>query len=996
MLFLACTRVQPDPVGQDSAEGFVAGEELVFGAVTSALDNTKAGFEDGSYHYVSDNYDFNVTMLEGSNSSLGTATYSFPESSQDPYGALEFSDASRKPLLWYYLETPYAFRADAGTLHVEADQKSRKNFLRQDKMSGYAGYPDVDHDQPCYMTARQWYNKNKEVMGLTETSSFYKRVPLYVKHQRAKISVILKAGEGVVRDNLAYDPQHGIRNAENLVDASIYSYVNSSQQLDVAPYLDSAPVQYAVGDVQNSACFEAIVEPFNYLEGTNAKELKITTVSLSGMKFSFAASNDDRYKEWEKLDESKPEEAERKAELISALDACYNLTPGKHLVLEVTLSTATRKVLITAFVTDWDERIYSTVCDDNGTSGKPVVIKTQQDLYDFLIGPLNRSGKVAYIGPTNFALDATWNPDGDATHPAMILNATLNAASAQLTTVNRIFKEVHGQFVNAHITFGNTTGSDSEKTPVSDVVESVVALENTGSIERVTVAPLNRLASATRAGLVVENMGSIINCSSAMPVYYSYADSGKPAGNVFVGGIAAVSKDQKENDVIKVYARIEGCKVTARVDGKTETEDNKVYGGGIVGYAESYVVNNSYEYGVTLSQPGSYFHNIVSEQSPAYTEVNFRSGNSWPTLAENPKAGTNANQGTLFHQVIDSAQELRMLVYDNRSTYNQYDNRYRVADSFTVSSDDWIANSEDKTMIGRMSDDLSINTPGNVFFELDGNGKEIRLVQGSGKFPGCAPMLFTNITGSVHDLTVICEDPIIYHKTSQGEDVVTSVAPLAYSVSKYNLGSDKGYSAGTIYNVNVRSQARTATTDVCVSAMAPSGLVVWAYGDALIRHCTSDVPVRVQVPEESGSQQTYFVGGIVNSACDASLEQCKYLWNGSGITPVGNVYYGGIVGGAHTPKMHDTDPSILITDCASKLAWTGSVRPSWGAIVGYAVYVKDNKQPQNAMREGCQGNWWDGDKDVRPMGRKVDLPDDNIIGKRNSVEPVWDESNYTE
>lgn len=988
-LLLASCRpenLNPEQLGGQDDCVFSAGDPVIFDAVAPMLSGSKAGvgdFEESGYHFVKGNYDFNISMLqqtdeEGSFKILGTAIYAYPSESTDPYGALELNDEVNAPHLWYDLNTKYAFKAQAGYGALQTDQKSLKAFLDQDKMTGFAGYPGINHNEPCFMTAREWYAKNKEIVGATSNKDFYKRIPLYVNHERAKISVILKAGEGVNRLDLKNAGISDESAINSKIETHIYSYTTTPSQKAISPFLTAADVDYGTQehpDVQPSACYEAIVEPYDYLTGTNATNKKISDINLSGLKFNFYAANDKRYAEWER-----ETDAELKSALWTQLQDCYILTPGKHLVIEVTLSTATRKVLITAYVTDWEERVFSTICDDNGQSGKPEIIEDQAQLEAFLADPQkNAPGKVAYIGPGILPIDGTWVTEGK------VLRATLNGATATFTCVNPLFESIEGQFKNANVVIGKVDGS---KNPVADVVEYVVARTNTGTIERVNVSPANNMASATRAGLVTTNYGTIYKCGSAIPVKYTGTASAE--NKVFVGGIAAESYDLYDSEgVFKSFARIEDCTVTARVDKNVaESAFEFVYGGGIVGCAEGYVTGNRFEYGITLNQDQIRFLNIVSEVAPSTEHDELQaSDNSWPTMVTNPRAGDNANTTALYNHVLDCAAELKLLVNGSASaTLNKIGYRYRVSDSFTVRTDDW--KTEGGSMIGTRNDNREIGTTGNVFFELDGNNKSITISKGTEE---SAPMLFTNVMGSIHDLTLLCANPLISHKgdTEEEKDVVTAIAPLAYSVSKVTVDPGEGGSSvksdGRLSNITVREQG-AKDVNVYVEAMAPSGLVVWAYDDAVVENCMSDVEVKVWTVGTAG-QAVYFAGGIVNSVCDASIIQCMYLRTSLSADIVNNVFYGGIVGGANRISESHVEPSVFIGDCASRLVWESD--RAWGSIIGRAVYDVSAQQ-YNAMAEGNSGNWWDGAEHVLPVGAKLPtMSYEQVIGKKNSVVPDW-------
>ena len=112
--------------------------------------------------------------------------------------------------------------------------------------------------------------------------------------------------------------------------------------------------------------YDAYVDPYDFLN--NPKD-RIAAISLSGMNFSFYSSNDGKFQST--LDADK--------EYMQA----YNLTAGKHLIIEATL-TSERIVFITAWIEDWKEIITTTICDDYGQNGDPILIENEEQLKDFL------------------------------------------------------------------------------------------------------------------------------------------------------------------------------------------------------------------------------------------------------------------------------------------------------------------------------------------------------------------------------------------------------------------------------------------------------------------------------------------------------------------------------------------------------------------------------------------------------------------------------------
>ena len=182
-------------------------------------------------------------------------------------------------------------------------------------------------------------------------------------HQRSLITIILKAGEGVSRKALAFDV------AENDLSAQIFSH--STEALAITPLAKEAFVDYEKdknGDVESQVSttrYDAIVEPYDY--STNPSTDLIAKITLSGQHYSFYASNDFRFNDADNNNRDS-----------------YNLEPGKHLIITVTLSRDSRMVMMSAYIEDWTEEVTNTICDDYGNAGEPIKIKTREELIAFL------------------------------------------------------------------------------------------------------------------------------------------------------------------------------------------------------------------------------------------------------------------------------------------------------------------------------------------------------------------------------------------------------------------------------------------------------------------------------------------------------------------------------------------------------------------------------------------------------------------------------------
>lgn len=1005
----ACSDFQPFSDDENPA-GFTAGEAVTFTTNVPAHRSAKRSLSLNTdllegYSTIQEDYALTIKMYEeGQAEAIGTATYK-PKAADankgyDESGLLEPEGAPNTPLHWPTNQKRYAFEATAGTDVLETDQSTPTLWLAQDRLHGYAYMPLLDDTKPAgnqsvdridalnYHTNKEWGAMNKvwkDAMDEMLRPEDYKHIPLFLQHQRAWITVILKAGEGVKREALHFD------NASTNIRMAINSFTKEGSNLIATPITAPLASEYLIdyekdanGEAQTKVSttrYDAIVEPYNY-GGARKEEDVIAKINLSDQHFSFYAGNDNRYIN------GKGEEAKADAE--------YNLEAGKHLTLEVTLSRESRKILITAWVEDWTEVATSTICDDYGQNGTPIVIKSREELIAFLADPkTNRQGSVGIIQPTEMNLDAPddWTGEYD-------LNATLNMAGCTLSTKHRLFNSMSSSanLLNGTILMGE--GAE---------VDCAIARTNDGTIERVNVVTKGEqsTARATVAGMVGLNHGTIYRCTSSLPVYGATPTTqtdGNGSYPGFVGGIAAVSVSPDGTSM----AAIDGCTVNAAVKGAAT-----IKGGGIAGYATGRVSNNTFEYGISIKQDGVNFKNIFAEAGAADLRAY---GNGWPTTAVNPinaaSPETNPNKygGTLYDGVIDCQEELAMLL---SAAYNVMDRNYRISKSFTVQrSDNPAADWAYGTVV---ADDL--NNVNNVRFNLDGNDKTITLTGNktvtttTGTKPGegtatrytTAPMLFNYVLGEIKNLTLFLEKSVVAGPSVDQDgkyDATDAIAPLAYAVYGPN---------GKLTNIKVKGHKDDeGNNDVYVQAATPAGLVVWAYGGATITGCKVQVPVRMWLPDNMGTQSKHYAGGLVACAEVATIRECSYYMqtdnavsgatNSPSAIASANNYYGGIVGGTSPKGTGASTPCLLITDCSS---WFNAQQPadgsadrsSKGAIIGYTCYATTGSTSEvaNGMSTAplSEGNWWPLSA-VGANSWASGLNEEKVIGKRNSVTPNLD------
>ena len=132
--------------------------------------------------------------------------------------------ASGPQIYWPDNIYAYGFKATAGSATLATDQTDQTKFFAEDKLLGYGAIASTADNIEAlnYRTSKNWKADN-ETDGVSSPDS--KKIRLYLKHLRSRITVILKAGEGVSRDDLANT---------NYLEAKIYSYGTSN--LEISPW----------------------------------------------------------------------------------------------------------------------------------------------------------------------------------------------------------------------------------------------------------------------------------------------------------------------------------------------------------------------------------------------------------------------------------------------------------------------------------------------------------------------------------------------------------------------------------------------------------------------------------------------------------------------------------------------------------------------------------------------------------------------------------------
>lgn len=970
-----------------------AGDKILFTTlIPDVMQHTRTAKDEwqtevNSYKAVDRAYTFNIEMWKGGVTPVKVGESTYKPISEDVDGVLTYSaDGTLQnvanPLYWQDNVSKWGFRATAGTEELETDQTDQAKWLAQDRLVGYSylpiwegtdaeGHATDNFDQINYRTSKEWYRDNqtaKQLSGLmVESNEDYKKIPLYLQHQRSWVTIILKAGEGVTREALAY-----ATSGEN-IHTTIYSYKNGESTAIRAwaseEFLDyEADKNGAAANHVSTTRYDAIVEPHNFIE-TREKEERdiIARISVSNQNFTFAAANDMNYASYIASGDA--------PEVIAAKEAMmvYNLQPGKHLTITATLSRASRMIMITAWIEDWTETVTQTICDDYGQNGDPILINNRKQLLQFLMDKdMNKAGNVGLIVPNTLPLDSAtyvWPIENADSLKNVTLHATLNLAGCQLITSKQFVKEIArtGSIINGEVR-------------VTDTFEDSCAIAGTnyGTVERINVTTSGELtnAQASKAGLVDTNYGTIYQCSSALPVF------GTTAG--YVGGIAATSlfKDDGVSPVI------DACTVTARVDGNEDV----TAGGGIVGQAEGRVSYNTFEYGITLLQNHK-FYNIIAAIGTNAGGLTNHENNSWPTTERYTVSGSsteivNSTTGTHYNAVIDRRDELKEVL---TSGYNNSSSIYRLANSFSVDKENWIWGSDILKGDYFATNSSGTYASGTVKFKLDCNDKTITLTGETN-----ATMLFGSIIGEVYDLNLVLDKPIVAARIksdnqSQDDANTDAIAAFAYAVTT------AGDAHGQIRNITLKG-----SSDMYIESTTPAGIAVWAMHGGVLNNCTSDVAVRMHITAD-GMDARHYAGGIVAAAENAIITQCKY-YNDHGVgwatgtdeakAQKNNCRYGGIVGGTSEIASSHTTPHLTLSDCYSwwELPTFGQDvqpdnRPVMGGIIGSTVY-HDNADATrlfNAMADGNAGNWWVGTTGAGLL--LTGVTEEKAIGRKNSVVP---------
>ena len=558
--------------------------------------------------------------------------------------------ASGPQIYWPDNINSYGFKAMAGSATLAADQDSYEDFLLQDQLVGFGAIASTEDNIAAlnYRISKNWKADN----------GGSKAIPIYLKHLRSRITVILKAGEGVSRQDLANT---------NYLEAKIYSYGTSD--LVISPQATSTTINYDDASGVSTTQYTAIVEPYDYQ--TNSTK-PIAQIKLSNQAFKFLVGN----------------------ESVEGNKGYYNLTAGKHLTITATLSRASDdgryKVKMAAQITDWDVTDIAATVNSEGQVGTTTAISTRSELLIFLNdAEKNKAGNIANI-------TADINLEDGGAWTSQPLNCTMKMNDKTFTTTHRIFSTigVGGKLMGGTISVGG-----------DGTVDAAIAETNRGTIQSITVDRTST-AKATIAGLVVTNSGTISNCTSNLPV------SGTSG---VVGGIAKESVYHSDNGSMPV---IEGCTANAKVEGSGETVGGGIVGkavGCVSGNTFNYGITLSQDAdkfkNIVYGKPDDEIRELRAYNNSWPTTAPNTKGEA---------SGNNTNataEGDRYNATIDNQTELASLL----STYNTAGKKYRVSDNFTVSAATWNSNNASAayTKLNGNNKTITTNVTGKLFTNID-------------------------------------------------------------------------------------------------------------------------------------------------------------------------------------------------------------------------------------------------------------------------------------
>ena len=399
-----------------------------------------------------------------------------------------------------------------------------KKLLLQDKLLGYGFEPLWSGDAPVdnieglnYRTCADWKAAN---VSRSVPEADQKKIPLYLKHQRSKITIILKEGDGMNHEDLA------LSTAGTNIDATIYSY-SGGETTEVKPYA------IAVNEGRSTQ-YSAIVEPYDYK--TNPDKV-IARISVSGQPFTFSVNNES--------------DNEKKSN--------YNLTAGKHLIITATLARGdAQKVLLTAQIVPWDVISTNATVGDDGLVGSTTDIDSRAGLLAFLSCENNKAGNIANI-------TADIDLESGEAWTSQPLNCTMKLNNHTISTTHPVFTtigalgKVEGGTISVSVTVSrSSTGKASQ---------GGMVVTNSGTISNCTSTLPVHGTSGVVGGIAKESVYSTIgsmpvieNCTVDARVDGTSGGGivgsavGRISGNTFAYGITLNQNDTNFKNIVQAKA----------------------------------------------------------------------------------------------------------------------------------------------------------------------------------------------------------------------------------------------------------------------------------------------------------------------------------------------------------------------------------------------------------------------------------------------------------
>ena len=279
LLVCCCTATELSPDEEEfpcpvSFALFSAGNDIDMSTRAYSTDATTLA----EYTRVSSACNFEVQMKSSTGSESSSVTYT-----SDASTGILGVNAGQTPFYWQDNVTPYGFKVSANSSSLPTDQSNSANFASADYLLGYGYEPLLDSgssvdglDDYNYHSFKDWVTMN----NVWYSSSMDKKtVPLFVKHQNAWVTVILKAGAGIERSEMV--PSN--------FSSNFYSYNKTTYvSTTITPYKTTTTVDYLstdFGGAQSGVStvrFDALIKPAAY----SGRGIMVFTFNVGGTETS--------------------------------------------------------------------------------------------------------------------------------------------------------------------------------------------------------------------------------------------------------------------------------------------------------------------------------------------------------------------------------------------------------------------------------------------------------------------------------------------------------------------------------------------------------------------------------------------------------------------------------------------------------------------------------------------------------------------------------------